>query len=187
MPYEVENKYRITEMPTFEARLRGMSARTDPAQLQVDVYFSHPAKDFVSTDEALRIRRVGDRNVVTYKGPKISLSTKTRREIELKLGDGETALGEWTALFDALGFRVIAEVRKRRRPFSVLWEGVSVSGALDEVERLGSFVEIEIVTGSDGVAEAQRRLIRLAEALDLGIPERRSYLELLLSRETSSE
>ena len=61
----------------------------EPAE-QVDTYFSHPARDFAATDEALRIRSIDQENFVTYKGPKLDATTKTRREIdglERKLGN----------------------------------------------------------------------------------------------------
>ena len=44
-----------------------------------------PCRDFAQTDEALRIRTVGDTSFVTYKGPKLDATTKTRRELELPL------------------------------------------------------------------------------------------------------
>ena len=86
-----------------------------PAQEEIDVYFAHPARDFAQTDEALRLRRKGDANCITYKGPKIDATTKTRREIELPLAPGPESLASWTALLEAVGFRPAGEVRKSRR------------------------------------------------------------------------
>jgi adenylate cyclase class 2 len=183
MRYEVENKYPVAEPSRFESRLAAMNAEIGDEVRQVDTYFAHPARDFASTDEALRIRRVGEANSVTYKGPKIDDTTKTRQEIELAIASGERAAADWMALLVTLGFRVVADVSKRRRPFKVDCGGVTVTGALDYVKGLGTFVELEIVADNGQLADAKKRLIKLARRLELSKPERRSYLELLLERE----
>jgi ABC-type sulfate transport system permease component len=43
-------------------------------------------------DEAFRLRRVGERNYMTYKGPKLDATTKSRPEEEVRLADGAAAL-----------------------------------------------------------------------------------------------
>ncbi len=85
MPYEVEMKFPAADLAELESRLAGLGATIAAPQSEVDVYFAHPARDFAKTDEALRIRRKGSLNFITYKGPKIDAATKTRREIELPL------------------------------------------------------------------------------------------------------
>ena len=78
---------------------------------QVDRYFNHPARDFGVTDEAFRIRSVGDANCVTYKGPRIDSVTKTRREIEVSFAEGSDAASQMTDIWQSLGFRFVREVR----------------------------------------------------------------------------
>ena len=53
---------------------------------QVDEYFNHPCRDFAVTDEALRLRKDPD-GKMTYKGPKLDRTTKTREEIEMDIDD----------------------------------------------------------------------------------------------------
>ena len=88
MPYEVELKFPVADPQSLANKLTAMGATILPAQEEVDLYFAHPSRDFVQTDEALRLRRKGDANCITYKGPKIDATTKTRREIELPLTSG---------------------------------------------------------------------------------------------------
>ncbi len=57
----------------------------------------------------------------------------------------------------------------------------SVEVALDDVERVGQFVELELSADEAGVAAARDCLAALAAELGLSAHERRSYLELLLS------
>ena len=81
MHIEVEQKFRAAHSPELLARLQRLGATIEEPIEQIDQYFAHPVRDFAQTDEALRIRRVGDLNFVTYKGPKLDSTTKTRREL----------------------------------------------------------------------------------------------------------
>jgi len=181
MQLEVEQKFPVADLAAVERQLRAWGAEIGSAGEEVDQYFAHPARDFSQTDEALRIRRKGDTTLITYKGPKIDQTTKTRREIELPLGSGEQAARQWGELLIALGFRHVAQVRKERRKCRVAREGFEVEICLDEVEGLGSFVELEVVVPDEQLDEARRVVAQLAQQLGLHHSERRSYLELLLA------
>jgi adenylate cyclase class 2 len=183
MQYEVENKYPVADLAEAERRLSEINAAIGADVRQVDIYFAHPARDFSTTDEAIRIRRVGEENFLTYKGPKIDSTTKTRREIELPITLGDQGVLDWTSMLKALGFQVVAEVRKRRRQLRATWNGTPVEIALDEVEGLGTFVELEILADARSLSEARKYLTELSQKLKLASPERRSYLELLLDRD----
>jgi len=186
MRYEVENKFPVDDLDDMARRLAPYGAQFDEAIEQTDHYLAHPARDFASTDEALRIRRIGERNLITYKGPKIDQATKTRREIELPLATGQQRTPEYIELFQALGFRSVAEVKKRRRCGRFTWQRWNVEATLDEVDGLGRFVELEIQSDAPTLREAQSDLIALAAQLGLVQIERRSYLELLLQRRPRS-
>jgi adenylate cyclase, class 2 len=177
--YEVEMKFPVTDAAALESRLRELGAVVSAAQTEVDVYFAHPARDFARTDEALRIRRKGSGNFITYKGPKIDATTKTRREIDLPLPSNEATAQAWTALLEALGFTVAGEVRKSRRKAQVQWQGREIEVSLDEVERVGAYVELELIAEADGLDAARACIGSLAAELGLADSERRSYLELV--------
>src|SRR5262245_2449607 len=82
---EVEQKFRDVDFAVLERRLRELGAVEGKQREEADHYFNAPDRDFARTDEALRIRRIGSANCVTYKGPKRDLQTKTRTEIEVPL------------------------------------------------------------------------------------------------------
>jgi adenylate cyclase class 2 len=182
MRYEVEQKHRLNDVGAFLAQLadRGIEL-CDPVE-QIDEYFAHPCRDFASTDEALRIRSVGGRSFVTYKGPKIDRTTKTRSEIELPLDPEDAHGSEFGEMLTALGFTPVARVRKRRRRFEIDADDQQVEGALDEVEAVGSFVELELQADDESVEAAKHTIAKLAQELSLGPTERRSYLEMLLEK-----
>ena len=177
MNIEVEQKHRVADAAALMRRLADRGATLGAPLIQSDQYFNHPCRDFAQTDEALRIRTVGDESVVTYKGPKLDATTKTRRELELPLAAGHA---EFSELLAALGFKPVLTVRKSRRHFELDHQGQKVLGAWDEVDRVGTFVELELMADEAGLEEAKRIIASLAEELQLGPSERRSYLELLL-------
>jgi len=180
MKYEVEQKSPVTDMAAVEAKLAALGATIESCQSQIDHYYAHPARDFARTDEALRIRRTDRDSCITYKGPKVDQTTKTRREIELPLATEEGQVAAWESLLEALGFTLVGEVCKHRRKAAVEWQGRRVEVALDEVVELGSFVELELcVDEEDDLESAKARIASLAAALGLSRSERRSYLELL--------
>ena len=187
-PFEVEQKYRITadQLPEIETRLNALDPELRSAVIQVDTYFAHPQRDFGQTDEALRLRQVGEANFVTYKGPKIDASTKTRREIEFPLPPGPAGAEQFQELLTVLSFQPVLKVSKQRRPLLITWEHQQVEVALDSVRELGSFVELEISAEEQELDTARAALASLATHLGLKHPERTSYLELLLAQDSSN-
>lgn len=183
--YEVEQKYviQVADLPEIERRLNELQPERRPEIEQIDTYFAHPQRDFGQTDEALRLRQVGEANFVTYKGPKIDATTKTRREIELPLSPGAAGASEFQDLLQALSFQPVRQVRKTRRPVLVVWESARVEVALDNVAGLGPFVELEISADQGELDAARARLASLAEYMGLQQVERTSYLELLLAQQ----
>lgn len=182
MKYEVEQKFPVADLRTVEARLAAMGVSISEPRREVDRYYRHPARDFALTDEALRLRRVGDVNSITYKGPKIDATTKTRHEIDLPLPPGHATADAWESLLESLGFTSVAQVRKNRRKAIVPWQDRQVEASLDEVDWLGTFMELELVTSADDLEAAKACITSLAAELGLSRSERRSYLELLLER-----
>ena len=57
-----------------------------------------------------------------------------------------------------------------------------MEGALDEVDGVGSFVELELQADDAGLDAAKQKISKLAAELHLGPSERRSYLEMLLTQ-----
>ena len=180
MTYEVELKFPVDDLSRIEARIEQMGGIIEVPRRQIDRYYGHPARNFAETDEALRIRRVGDQNFITYKGPKVDDSTKTRREIEVSLIPGSAGATKIVSLLDSLGFAPVAEVTKDRRQSHVQFEGFDVHVAMDEVRELGTFVELEITAKEVDIEAAKAAIAKLAEELKLSQSERRSYLELIL-------
>lgn len=170
--YEVEVKV-AAPLDRVRERLHEAGAEARGAVTELDTYYEHPTRSFADTDEALRIRRTDGDATLTYKGPRVDDATKTRREIETLVADPE-AVG---AVLEALGFEPAAEVRKERERYAL--EGYTV--ALDEVEDLGEYVEVEAVGEADEVDTLRAGAVSVLERLGLEAANgvRDSYLELL--------
>ena len=179
---EVEQKFRVSDLTGLLARLNSLGAKPGEPQVQVDRYFNHPARDFALTDEALRIRQAGDENYLTYKGPKLDTTTKTRREIEVPIAPGESAAEQFAELLVALGFRPVADVRKERRKTTLERQGRTIEIVLDQVDRVGQYVELEVVVEATEMDAAKETIGSLTAELGLANNERKSYLELLLEQ-----
>ena len=83
-------------------------------------------------------------------------------------------------MLEALGFRRVREVVKRRRTARLAWQGAEVEIALDAVAGLGDYMELELLAAADEVPAAQARIEALAGELGCGPTEPRSYLEMVL-------
>jgi adenylate cyclase class 2 len=186
MQLEVEQKYPVPDHTQLRAQLAALGCAFQAPIEQADLYFQHPARNFKQTDEALRLRRSvtigsGPDACITYKGPKLDATTKTRREIELPIA-GDDGYERHRELLEALGFRAVLEVRKTRTPGTLEWEGTQVEIALDDVAGLGTFIELELLSSPAGLAAAKERLASLAARLVLKDSERRGYIDLLETR-----
>ena len=180
MKYEVELKFRLETFEVVEPALRQMGAIESSVVSHVDRYFNHPSRDFRSTDEAFRIRSVGDHNCVTYKGAVIGEVAKTRHEIEVGFADGSQSAEQMLEIVRLLGFRFVREVRKTRRSFRLKWHGRDYELAFDQLPELGCFLEIELIADCDDRNAAESAVWELARSLGFSDAEQRSYLDLLL-------
>lgn len=183
--YEVELKFPLIDGDAFVRRLVECEARPGSSADQCDLYFNHPARDFEQTDEAFRIRTVNGQHRVTYKGPVVDPNIKTRREIEIELA-GNEAFEKFSEMLRLLGFRPVRKVSKHRQTFHLNWEGREFEIALDRVEGLGLFAEIETLAEESGRAAASAAILSLVAQFQLPPPQRKSYLALLLAKDAEN-
>lgn len=180
---EVELKFRVADVAETRRMAEELGGKAGSAIEQADIYYAHPTRDFAQTDEALRVRIVGETACVTYKGPLLDSETKSRQETEIWFSGGAVDGRRFGGLLAKLGFREVREVRKKREAWHLDWEGQEVELVLDLVEGLGPFVELETSASSATFADAKAKLMSLAKRLRLQDSERRSYLAMLMAQE----
>jgi adenylate cyclase class 2 len=135
MPIEIEKKYRLTkkQRQDVQRRLPEIGAVFEGEEFEENTLYSGAALD-VGTS-VLRLRRVGDSAMLTYKQrfPGVS-AVKQQQEDETKVSDAEAM----EAILDALGF-VPALVYEKRR---ATWRLDQTEIVIDELP-FGLFMEIE--------------------------------------------
>ena len=186
MPIEVEMKFAIPSESEIISKLDDLGANWRPPLPHCDEYWAHPCRDFSKTDEAFRIRQSGDEWAITYKGPKLDPNTKTRREMELSLPFAKTSVAESVAqlraILEALGFRSVAKVDKTRHTAELEFAGKTLEVCLDQLQGIGSFLEIECVCEEPDVDSAREAVLELSRRLTIGPSIRASYLEMWLKQ-----
>ncbi len=170
---EVESKYRSPGNERVRKTLSGLNAKRIREGFVEDAYFAHPAHDFGNSDEALRLRTIDGSAELTYKGPRMKDGgPKAREEVTCLL----PAPLEMRRILERLGFEERLVVRKHRS--SYLLDKLRVD--VDEVEGLGEFVELELVTEEPRRAESLLEMAR--RELGLEELEPRTYFEMLAER-----
>ena len=183
--FEVEIKFRVENVSELERKLQriGGAGFGEPVT-ESDSFFLHPSRNFVETDECLRLRHRAlpdgtSEHSLTYKGPKIDTSTKTRQEIEMSITEPE----RWESLLSALGFHKSASVQKFRRRQELTVNHRHVEIVFDTLpalpESVRQFIEMEMLATAEEVEECRRVILDLAERLGLNEPIRDSYLKLV--------
>lgn len=198
-PIEVEQKYRLDDVAALEQQLAQLGAAEGPRERHRDTYYSHPARDFRQTREALRIRRVrvvrpgagttaeaGSAaeeaiTLVTYKGPYEPTGVKARPELEWRLDPCDPDGRNLAMLLRHLSLQEVLTVEKTRRPFVIAHPQHPLSVTIDEAPGLGSFAEVEAIAEGQHAVDACRALVAsTAEQLRLRQVEKRSYLQMAL-------
>lgn len=183
---EVEMKFPAANVAALLPQLTALGAQAHGTRIEVDHYFNAPDRDFAQTDEALRLRCIDQQNILTYKGPKLDALTKTRTEIEVPLATGLHAADVARAFLTSLGYRPTATVRKHRQTYGLSFQGFHLEVCLDQVDEVGTYIELEIVAPQEQLDAARQAVQALSQQLSLSGTERRSYLQLLLEQRTKT-
>ena len=132
---EVEVKYRVPRelMEKIASKVLTLGGKFLGEEVQEDVYFQHPSRNFAVSDEALRVRRARGRVEVTYKGPRIDSRSKTREEIQVKVED----FNSFVSLLEKLGFKRIFISKYNTKGIDVSKFNIKILGAgkVEEVFR----------------------------------------------------
>ena len=173
MPIEIEAKLSVPNFDGVRARLQEHGATHVGSCLETNTFFDTDDRSLLAADQGLRLRQRRDdvtgelTYVITYKGPRQHGQLKTRDELELGVLNGRDAVN----LLRQLGYSPMLSFEKRRES----WKLAGCAVELDELPRVGTFVEIE------GPNEAQ--ILKVRDMLHLADRPlvKTSYVALLMT------
>jgi adenylate cyclase class 2 len=152
MAIEIEKKYRLTldQRERLLRRLRAVGATREGEAFEENILYA--GGNLHTRQCVLRLRRIGDAAILTYKERYPSASPiKHQREDETRVQDAAAM----AAILDALGYRPALVYEKRRET----WHVAGTEVAVDELP-FGLFLEIE---GDEAAIEAAEELLDLSD------------------------
>lgn len=184
--FEIEIKLPVNEPEEIMEKLLGQGFRKAGCVREEDMYYNSIYYDIRSRDEALRIRKSTDLQTqkskaqINFKGKKIDQVSMSRREYETGIEDPE----RMKEILSAIGFFPVAGVKKTR---NYLQRG-KMTACLDQVENLGSFLELEVIAEEEYLRERYlKEMEQLLEKMGLSMEStvRTSYLSMLMKSDGS--
>jgi adenylate cyclase class 2 len=148
MGVEIEKKYRLgpEHQNQLRHRLEELGATKSSSEFEENTLYAGHGLD--PQTRVLRLRRAGERAILTYKERFVSESAiKHQREDETAIEDADAL----SAILEALGYKPVIIYEKRRET----WTFVNVEVVIDELP-FGFFVEIEGEENS--ILEAEQSL-----------------------------
>ncbi|TFF95614.1 MAG: class IV adenylate cyclase [Promethearchaeota archaeon] len=190
---EVEIKVKIENPNKIRKELIEKKGEYKFSLLHEDTYYNMPQelRDFRKTDEALRIRKSvkfhknrpeeKEQNYyITYKGAKLDSSTKTRKEMETLINDGQIM----KHILEILEFQEVLTVKKERELYEFGYKGKNIELLLDYLPILEqNFIEVELLIESEKqITSARDRLFSFLKEFNINERDsiRKSYLELII-------
>jgi adenylate cyclase class 2 len=186
---EIEVKLRIKDVAVLEKKLLKQGYKLIETLRETDTYFDGGINGIKKRGQALRVRRTfncvtgKEQSAITFKGEKIDAVSMARLELETVVESGEAA----ERILCALGFYpvqpIVVKIRK------ILRNG-DICACLDDVQGLGTFLELEIMAESEEARPAA--LERIAGILNnigytMDDTTRMSYLSQLQEQAEESQ
>lgn len=180
MGRELERKFEIRDKQAYIDRLRMLGIYFSKPINQQDIIFLKKGKKFADLqrgEAVIRIRKENKRVFTTIK--RYINGVADRLEAEMPLVDVDSFC-DYLFLLD---FVHVVTVNKKRS--TAMYKNAIIS--LDDVEKLGIFTEIEIVSAEEYVAENNEKLKRIIFEFGLDIEKsiQLPYDEMIYRRENN--
>lgn len=171
---EIELKFKVDNLEELINKLKEEQCEISSIKLQNDTIYVQNLDDTESKEGSvwLRVRKENDKIELNYK--KQSKKKMESEEIEFEVSSYELA----NQFLKALGYLPWVEVNKKRRYSNYKEYNICI----DEVEKLGSFVELEILVDKDNKEDYELALLEVAKKLGIN-PDKRinSHYDTMIS------
>lgn len=157
---EIEVKARVRNKESLVSELEKLGIKLSDPIIQNDVIFSRPVEnygEYIPNFSCVRIRKQNDKYLFTLKKSGINELDSIEHETEISNPE------EMTSIVKLLGQVEMARVNKKRQ--KAVYKDMEI--CVDEVEGLGSFIELERLVTSGDPEKIQKELFDFL--LTLGI------------------
>ncbi len=164
---EIEVKAKITDIKSLTKKLIDIGFLFDPPRTQEDTIFLPLGIEYCGITKGTPVVRVRDSNGIislTLKKRIISNNELIKLEKETVVSDKQQAL----EIVEHMGFHEVVRVNKKRTESKL--GGMTV--CIDEVEDLGSFIEVERLSYGDDHENIQSQLSDFLQTLGVGADDR---------------
>lgn len=171
---EIELKFKVDSFDSIIDKLIGNGSKISDELNQSDTIYVSDLSDTESKEGSLwlRVRKVNDTIEMNLK--KQSKEKMESEEIEFEVSDYDLA----NKFLLTLGYKPWVQVNKKRKYSK--YEDVNI--CMDEVERLGCFIELELLIPEDNDIDYESELLGVAKTLGIN-PENRinSHYDTMIS------
>ena len=169
----IEVEIKATTPPNIHSALESLNAKISRKAREINTIFNHKERDLFKSNEIIRVReeKTDDkcRTILTYKkGISMSDGLKSAEEINIDVTPNITQF------LEALGFYPAVVYHKTRER----WDVGNVEVAVDSVDELGEFVELE----SRGATEHELRCLASKLGITSDMLVNSTYPELVMEK-----
>lgn len=172
---EIELKFKVENPKNVISFLERNNCHLSDINSQNDTIYVQNLDNVESTEGSvwLRVRKSNDRVELNYKKQSAKLSES--EEIEFEVSSYEKA----NLFLEALGFKKWVEVNKKRQ--YTKYQDYNI--CLDEVEHLGTFVEIEVLVSEQNETDYEEKILEVAKIMGIN-PDNRinSHYDTMISK-----
>jgi adenylate cyclase, class 2 len=137
MPDEIEVKIRLSNKSAIVDRIQKEGFReSSPRVFEANTLYDTKDNQLRKKQMLLRVRKAGEKSVITWKGPDVAGPHKNRPEIETSIGSAESM----AQIFGNVGFEPAFRYEKYRTEFNR--KGADGTITVDETP-IGDFLELE--------------------------------------------
>lgn len=156
---EIELKFKVENMDSLMERLKELDCKIGDIVFQNDTIYVVDLNHVESVENSiwLRVRKENEKVELNLK--KQSSKIQESKEIEFEVSSYEKA----NQLLETLGYQKWVVVNKKRRYSKYL----NYNLCIDEVERLGSFIEIEVLVEEEDREDYIPKLLEVAKLFQL--------------------
>lgn len=171
---EIELKFKVENKNDIISFLEKNNCEISPINYQNDTIYVSDLNNVESTEGStwLRVRKTNELVELNYK--KQSAKKMESEEIEFEVNSYELA----NKFLKALGFKEWVQVNKQRRYTKYKKYNICI----DEVEKLGTFVEIELLIDDNNDTDYEQELLDIAKVIGIDITNRiNSHYDTMIS------